>query len=289
MEPLPHKIRPPMKTFGGKYYLARRIIRLFPEHRVYIEPFVGGGSVLLNKPLSTYEILADRSPEIIDLWRSIRKHASSMSKTLAEIPYSKESWELYSDPDCRFEEAAVEEAGDIEPWHEACVRVRARAFRMLILSRMSRGGLGKTFAWSDRQRGGRPGDENAWLTFILAGIFEVQKRIEKAFFNEADFRDTLSLKAANCSDTLIYCDPPYLPETRTAKNVYAHEMTFDDHYDLLELLTATKAKVFLSGYRNGLYDTKLAGWTRHDWDMPNHSGQGKTKQRRIESIWENHP
>jgi hypothetical protein len=36
--------------------------------------------------------------------------------------------------------------------------------------------------------------------------------------------------------------------------------------------------VFLSGYRHPLYDAMLAGWTRHDFEMPNHAGQGKTKQ-----------
>jgi hypothetical protein len=41
----------------------------------------------------------------------------------------------------------------------------------------------------------------------------------------------------------------------------------------------------LSGYRSGLYDVALAGWQRHEFDMPNHSGQGQAKQRRTECLW----
>jgi hypothetical protein len=34
------------------------------------------------------------------------------------------------------------------------------AFRFLLRNRFSRGGLGRDFAWSDRPRGGQPGDLN---------------------------------------------------------------------------------------------------------------------------------
>ena len=39
----------PLKTLisrcGGKSLLADRIISIMPEHNIYIEPFVGGGSI----------------------------------------------------------------------------------------------------------------------------------------------------------------------------------------------------------------------------------------------------
>jgi DNA adenine methylase len=88
-------------------------------------------------------------------------------------------------------------------------------------------------------------------------------------------------------DTLFYLDPPYLHETRTVTKAYAFEMGRAEHVALLETLLACKGRVFLSGYRSSLYDEMLAGWKRHEFDMPNHSGQGKEKQRRIECVWEN--
>ena len=38
--------------------------------------------------------------------------------------------------------------------------------------------------------------------------------------------------------------------------------------------------VAISGYPCDLYDRALAGWARTEIDMPNHSGQGRTKERR---------
>jgi DNA adenine methylase len=48
---------PPLKWHGGKHYLARRIVALMPCHLHYVEPFFGGGAVLLA-----------RDPEDESLW-----------------------------------------------------------------------------------------------------------------------------------------------------------------------------------------------------------------------------
>lgn len=64
-------------------------------------------------------------------------------------------------------------------------------------------------------------------------------------------------------DLLIYCDPPYLHETRVKKRIYRHEMTEADHRRLLAALLACRCGVTLSGYASPLYDETLRGWQRH--------------------------
>ncbi|MCA1595948.1 MAG: DNA adenine methylase, partial [Chloroflexi bacterium] len=65
------------------------------------------------------------------------------------------------------------------------------------------------------------------------------------------------------------CDPPYLPETRSsrwAQRSYSHEMTADDHVELLDRLQSIQGAVLLCGYPSSLYDQALtvsAGWSRH--------------------------
>ncbi len=49
------KLRPPVKRHGGKHYLAARIIEMIPSHIHYVEPYFGGGAVLLQKPASLIE------------------------------------------------------------------------------------------------------------------------------------------------------------------------------------------------------------------------------------------
>ena len=59
---------------------------------------------------------------------------------------------------------------------------------------------------------------------------------------------------------LIYCDPPYLLETRTSKRRYRHEYSRQDHVDLLELLKTLPCRIILSGYPSALYDGLLEDW-----------------------------
>jgi hypothetical protein len=41
----------------------------------------------------------------------------------------------------------------------------------------------------------------------------------------------------------------------------------------------------LSSYPGSLYDTALAGWTRHTFDLPNNAAGGKVKARETEVQW----
>lgn len=84
-------------------------------------------------------------------------------------------------------------------------------------------------------------------------------------------------------DTLIYCDPPYLPSTRTGGDLYRFEMTEEDHVRLLQLLTASDAMVMLSGYRAPLYDQALTGWQSIDYETQTRGGL------KTETLWWNFP
>src|SRR5690606_29420869 len=62
-------------------------------------------------------------------------------------------------------------------------------------------------------------------------------------------------------ETLHYVDPPYLPETRSAK-VYRHDMSERDHRALAKVLRDLDGMVVLSGYPSPLYDKLYRGWER---------------------------
>lgn len=61
-------------------------------------------------------------------------------------------------------------------------------------------------------------------------------------------------------NAVIYCDPPYLLETRRSRRYYRHEMTDEDHATLLSALRSVKARVLLSGYPSELYGATLQDW-----------------------------
>jgi DNA adenine methylase len=260
------RLRPPIKRHGGKAYLAPKIVPLLPSHRTYVEPFLGGGSVLLNKPKAEREVAGDLDSGLINLWQVLRSKNPGLFLSVATIDYTEG----------QFNNAIIIPDQTQHPVD--------RAIGYLVRNRFSRGGLGKTFAWSDRLRGGKPGDANAWDT-IRAELPAIADRVRDVVFRNG-LASGLVNEFGNDPDALIYADPPYTHETRTARAAYGEfEMTTTQHALLLGLLNHCRAKVVLSGYRCDLYDVALSGWERHEFDMPNHSGQGRTKQRRVECVW----
>jgi hypothetical protein len=62
------------------------------------------------------------------------------------------------------------------------------------------------------------------------------------------------------SDTLIYCDPPYLMSTRSGRRLFKHELEDDAHRRLLGAIQSLKCRVMISGYSSSLYAKELKGW-----------------------------
>ncbi len=57
---------------GGKSQLKKTIVSKIPEHKTYIEPFIGGGSVFFKKPLVEKNVINDKNPELIKFYRNLR-------------------------------------------------------------------------------------------------------------------------------------------------------------------------------------------------------------------------
>ena len=85
------------------------------------------------------------------------------------------------------------------------------------------------------------------------------------------------------SETVVYADPPYHPDTRRRARVYRHDYTADDHEALLDCLTELPSKVLISGYSSPLYEKRLAGWNKHEFQMRTRVGM------RDECVWFNFP
>lgn len=50
-------MRTPITYYGGKQMMAEQIINILPEHKIYCEPYFGGGAVFFAKPKSYLEVI----------------------------------------------------------------------------------------------------------------------------------------------------------------------------------------------------------------------------------------
>ncbi|NIQ15601.1 MAG: hypothetical protein GTO02_14750 [Candidatus Dadabacteria bacterium] len=259
-------MRPPFKCHGGKSYLAKWIIGHLPgnyQEMTYLEPFCGGANVLLNKQPSKEEVISDLDEDIIILLRVIRDQFPQFIKKLKSIKYKESTFQ-----------AALKRKDFPTEMH--------RAINEFVLRRMSRGGLKKAFAWSNRKRGGQPGEINAWKTMIDL-LPNISKRLQNVIIlNEA----AISLiKLFNEPNVVCYCDPPYLHETRESIDAYTHEMLVDDHIALAEVLNNFKGKILISGYPSRLYNKLYKNWRCEKRKIANHASQKKTKPIKMELLW----
>lgn len=83
---------------------------------------------------------------------------------------------------------------------------------------------------------------------------------------------------------LIYCDPPYLRETRSSlRRLYRCELEGADHVRLLDACRRSPARVMVSGYHCELYDHALASWRVVEYSAMTRGG------KRTEVLWCNFP
>lgn len=83
---------------------------------------------------------------------------------------------------------------------------------------------------------------------------------------------------------LIYCDPPYLRETRKKhKALYRYEYTYEQHAELLKVIKSLPCMVMISGYKSPLYAELLEGWNTYSFEAGCHHGTA------TEHLWMNYP
>jgi len=86
-----HLPKPLIPYFGGKQRVADKIISQFPEHKIYVEPFVGGGSIYWKNTIPEKFVINDLDKDIYKLYKYAKYNPSSIKKcNLNDI--DKEKW-----------------------------------------------------------------------------------------------------------------------------------------------------------------------------------------------------
>src|ERR1035437_9603859 len=105
---------------GGKWRIAPWIISNMPSHEIYVEPFCGGGSVLLQKPRSRCDVYNDLDEKIVNFFKVVRDNGKELAEKIYFTPYSRKEYELAFEPSS-------------DPIESAC--------RTLVRARMGFGGM----------------------------------------------------------------------------------------------------------------------------------------------------
>ena len=244
---------------GSKWRIAQWIVDHFPKHHSYLEPFLGSGAVLFTKPRSNIETVNDLDGDVVNFFSWCRNDPERLAKEIFLTPYSREIYDKAFSPTEDSLQKAVNFVIRLNMGH---------GFRANIKVGWKNDVQGRERAYAARDWVNLP-DKIFLIAERLRGVqIECQPATEL-------------IKRFHYNNILIYCDPPYLLETRRGKQYFC-EMSHKDHEELLEVLLKHPGPVMLSGYDNELYNRVLCGWNKET--IQNYDQLSKPK---IECLWMN--
>ena len=214
-------MKTPITYYGGKQTLLKYLLPLIPQHRMYCEPFFGGGAVFFAKRKSDVEVINDINGEVINFYKVIKTKFSELQKEIQSTLHSRELYkkamEIYKNP---------EKYSDVK-----------RAWALWTAT--NQGFAGMIGSWGF---GKDDSKEAALANKRDAFTKDYEQRLTKV-----QVESNNAIKVINrCDDkeTFIYADPPYIGSDQGHYKGYSES----DYRELLDTLAKVKGKFLLSSY-----------------------------------------
>lgn len=75
-----------LRRLGNKSGIAKEILKYFPEHKIYIEPFFGAGGMFFNKPKAKYNIVNDIDSDVFNLFMVVMNQKDELENAFYQMP-----------------------------------------------------------------------------------------------------------------------------------------------------------------------------------------------------------
>jgi DNA adenine methylase len=218
------KVRTPISYYGGKQIMARHIVPVIPQHKIYTEAFVGGGAIFFLKDRAEVEVINDLNGEVVNFYKVITTDFWKLNELIQSTLHSR----------AQYEEAMVVYN------YPALFDPIKRAWAFWILT--NEGYATKIGSWGyDRSGNTMTGKiSNKKIEFDVT----IRQRLEHA---QIECNDALKvIESRDTPETFHYVDPPYIGSNMGHYAGYKEE----DFVRLLELLASCQGKFLLSNYNN---------------------------------------
>jgi len=197
-----------MNYVGSKRRIVKNLVHFFPKHEIYLEPFLGGGSVFFYKQPSKFNIMNDINSEVFDFFITIKENKENFLNEIENLLIHESLLKYYKNKEKTILENAL-------------FFVFKNLFTYL--------GSGETLRCSNH-------DVFLSKEKIKEKIKIFHEKLKNSIIMNKDFREFFkSITMRHESDykrIFIYCDPPYLNSSKHYKVNWKQT----DLIDLIEIL-----------------------------------------------------
>ena len=244
-------MKTPITYYGGKQSMLSVILPLIPEHKLYCEPFFGGGAVFFAKEPSKIEVINDTNKEVINFYRTVQNDFVSLEKEIKISLHSRELHRkakvIYENPDM-FSELK-----------------RAWAFWLLANQSYSSDLSG---GWSYDNQTGKSAKR---ATNKREGFMEDYAiRLQGTQIECCDAIRIINSR--DSEDAFFYIDPPYYNANMGHYDGY----TIEDFEMLLKTLSKIEGRFLLNSYPSDILSEYVG---KNDWQSKEIAGSINTHAR----------
>jgi DNA adenine methylase len=217
------KTHSPIRWFGGKSYLSKHIVPLFPEHHCFVDVFGGGGHVTVAKPRSKVEIFNDLDNELIQFLLTLRNDKKKLMEELASMPTSRFLFDQL-----RCQESPIDS-----------IQRAARWFYLLRQRIIPANGVPSGFRYGKVK--------NSAVDYVNAvnRLDSFEARFRSVLIENLDYRDLI--RRYDGPNVMFFADPPYVKR----EYMYANSAKFS-HVELSEILHNIQGKCMVTYYNDPL-------------------------------------
>lgn len=217
----------PITYYGGKQQLAQIILGMMPKHKIYVEPYLGGGAVFFAKGPSYLEVLNDKNEVLMKFYEvcqnedDFEKLWSLIHGTLHSERSYKKAKKIYNNPK-DYDNISV-------------------AWALWLVTNMSFSGSPQgSWKWDNGTSGAHSGNVlNNYRNQFTKEIFE------RLRLCQISCRDALTvIRQRDTKETFFYLDPPY----PNCEQKHYRGFTEKSLEELLCLLSTIKGKFILSNF-----------------------------------------
>lgn len=233
-----------LKWIGGKHTLGEWLIKRMPPHSTYVEVFMGGGNIFLQKPLAKVNVVNDLNGNLVNMYKVINHEVKKelLKHKFDNVLYDRNMFEFFLEL-YKTNNISYLMKNDVE-----------RAFIYIYLNRTSFNGMMQSYARRD----------DPTVLYTLDSIIEKMYKkfqagrtvIEKLPFEEllaemnwGNNPPTVTQLKYDRQDVFIYLDPPYWVTTEAqGASYYEKVMKQSEHTLLKDIMIKHKRAKFMISY-----------------------------------------